>query len=80
MYVLLLELLFCNMAMTGVYYKKSMDRYWVLVEKVRIQDNVFIGANTTILKGADIGENVIIGANSLVNKKLDDNGVYAGNQ
>lgn len=47
--------------------------------KVTIKDNVFIGTNTTILKGVTIGENVIIGANSLVNKDLGSNGVYAGN-
>lgn len=46
--------------------------------KVKIGNNVFIGVNTTILKGAEIGDNVIIGANSLVNKKLESNGVYAG--
>ena len=47
--------------------------------KVKIGNNVFIGVNTTILKGAEIGNNVIIGANSLVNKKLESNAVYAGN-
>lgn len=47
--------------------------------KVTIGNNVFIGMNTTILKGVTVGNNVIIGANSLVNKDLPDNGVYAGN-
>lgn len=47
--------------------------------KVRIGNNVFIGVNTTILKGTEIGDNVIIGANSLVNKKCKSNSVYAGN-
>ena len=46
--------------------------------KVTIGDNVFIGVNTTILKGVKVGDNVIIGANSLVNKDLAPNGVYAG--
>ena len=31
---------------------------------VRIGDNVFIGMNSTILKGVTIGSNVVIGANS----------------
>lgn len=47
--------------------------------KVSIGNNVFIGANSTILKGSQIGNNVIIGAGSLVSKKLEDNMVYAGN-
>lgn len=46
---------------------------------VRIEDNVFIGMRTTILKGVHIGKNVIIGANSLVNKDIPDNCVAAGN-
>lgn len=47
--------------------------------KVVIKNNVFIGFNTTILKGVTIGNNVIIGANSLVNKDIPDNVVVAGN-
>lgn len=47
--------------------------------KVNIGNNVFIGVNTTILKGVSIGNNVIIGANSLVNKDIPDNSIVAGN-
>ena len=47
--------------------------------KVKIGNNVFVGANSTILKGVSIGNNVIIGANSLVNKEVPDNVVIAGN-
>lgn len=47
--------------------------------KVKIGNNVFIGMNSTILKGCTIGNNVIIGANSLVNKDFPDNVVIAGN-
>lgn len=46
---------------------------------VKIGNNVFIGMNTTILKGVHIGNNVIIGAGSLVNKDIPDNCVAAGN-
>lgn len=45
---------------------------------IEINDNVFIGANSTILSNVRIGPNVIVGAGSLVNKNLEDNGVYAG--
>lgn len=47
--------------------------------KVKIGDNVFIGVNTTILKGVTIGDNVIIGANSLINKDVPAYSVVAGN-
>ena len=48
------------------------------VGTVKIGNNVFIGNNAPILKGAEIGDNVIIGANSLVNNKCLKEGVYAG--
>ena len=47
--------------------------------RVKIGNNVFIGMNSTILKGVHIGNNVIIGANSLVNKDVPNNSVVAGN-
>ena len=46
---------------------------------VKIGDNVFIGMNSTILKGVTIGNNVVIGANSLINKDVPDNSVVVGN-
>ena len=47
--------------------------------RVKIGDNVFIGMNTTILKGVTIGDNVVIGANSLINKDVPSNSVVVGN-
>ena len=47
--------------------------------KVKIGNNVFIGARSTILKGVTIGDNVIIGACSLVNKDIPSNCVATGN-
>ena len=41
-------------------------------------DNVFVGANSTILYDVKIGSNVIIGAGSLVNKDIPDNSIAAG--
>lgn len=49
------------------------------VANTSIGNNVFIGASSIILPGANIGDNVIVGAGSLVNKPLKSNGVYAGN-
>lgn len=45
---------------------------------IEIMDNVFVGADTTILYDVRIGSNVIIGAGSLVNKDIPDNSVAAG--
>lgn len=47
--------------------------------KTTIGDNVFIGMNSIVLMGAAIGNNVIIGAGSIVNGKIPDNVVAAGN-
>ncbi len=47
--------------------------------QVTVGNNVFIGTQSTLLKGITIGNNVIIGANSLVNKNIPDNCVAAGN-
>lgn len=46
---------------------------------VTIEDNVFIGAHSTILKGVTIGENSIIGACSVVTKSIPENQIWAGN-
>lgn len=46
---------------------------------VSIGNNVFIGMNSTILKGVHIGNNVIIGAGSIVTKNIPDNMVAVGN-
>ncbi|PQA77836.1 DapH/DapD/GlmU-related protein [Rhodoferax sp. TS-BS-61-7] len=46
---------------------------------VEIGDNVFIGANSIILKGVTIGENSVIGAGSVVTKSIPSNCVVAGN-
>jgi acetyltransferase-like isoleucine patch superfamily enzyme len=48
-------------------------------EPVILEDNVWIGAGTTILKGTCIGENSIIGAGSVVTKDIPPNSIAAGN-
>ncbi|MGE6203825.1 acyltransferase [Guptibacillus hwajinpoensis] len=52
---------------------------YVKVGKVKISDNVFVGANVTILPGVTIGKNSIIGAGSVVTKDIPANVVAAGN-
>ena len=45
---------------------------------IEIMDNVFIGANSTILYNVKIGENCIIGAGSIVNKDIPAGSVAVG--
>jgi acetyltransferase-like isoleucine patch superfamily enzyme len=44
-----------------------------------IEDNVFIGYATSILKGVTIGQNSVIGANSVVTSNIPANCIAAGN-
>jgi acetyltransferase-like isoleucine patch superfamily enzyme len=44
-----------------------------------IEDNVFIGANSIILKGSHIGQNSVIGAGSIVAGMIPENCIAAGN-
>jgi len=46
---------------------------------VTIENNVWLGLNTVVLKGVTIGKNSIIGANSVVVKSIPSNVVAAGN-
>lgn len=46
--------------------------------EVRIGNNVYIGANVTILKGVTVGDNCIIGAGSVVNRSIPAGSVAVG--
>ena len=58
---------------------KLSDHNFKKNSPVRIEDNVFIGAHVTILKGVIIGENSIVGACSVVTKSIPANEVWGGN-
>ena len=45
---------------------------------ITVGRNVWIGANSTVLKGVTIGDNTVVGTMSLVNKSLPANSVCAG--
>lgn len=44
-----------------------------------IEDNVWLGLNSVVLKGVTIGKNSVIGANSVVTKDIPSNVIAAGN-
>lgn len=46
---------------------------------IKIEDNVWIGANVSVLPGVSIGENSVIGAGSVVTKDIPANTVAVGN-
>lgn len=58
---------------------KKTDRLETKKAPIKISNNVFIGAHSTILKGVCIGENAIIGACSLVSKNVPKNEIWGGN-
>jgi acetyltransferase-like isoleucine patch superfamily enzyme len=55
------------------------DVKFMKTKPVRIDDDVFIGAHSIILKGVTIGEGAIIGAGSVVSKSVPANEIWAGN-
>lgn len=54
------------------------DLKYAISKPIHICKNVFLGTQSTILKGVTIGENSIIGACSLVTKDIPENEVWAG--
>ena len=47
-------------------------------KKILIEDDVWIGANTTILYGVKIGKGAVVGANSLVTKDIEPYTINVG--
>jgi acetyltransferase-like isoleucine patch superfamily enzyme len=58
---------------------RSVDVASTKTKPVKIGNNVFIGAHSTILKGVSIGDNAIIGACSVVTRDVPSNEIWAGN-
>lgn len=57
--------------------KKKLE--YTMIGKIKIGNNVFIGANSIVLPNVSIGENCIIGAGSVVTKSIPANSIAAGN-
>lgn len=49
-----------------------------ITKDIQIKNNIFIGANCTILPGTIICDNVVVGAGSVVKGELESNSIYAG--
>ena len=46
---------------------------------IKIGKNCFIGCNSIILKGTELGDGCVVGAGAVVSGKFEDNCVIAGN-
>ena len=57
--------------------KRKLD--YTLIGKVKIGNDVFIGAGTIILPNVTIGNNVIVGSGSVITKSVPEGVVVAGN-
>lgn len=57
----------------------NIDSKDIASSPVVIEDNVFIGTSSIILKGVRIGHNSVIGAGSVVTKDIPNNSIAAGN-
>jgi acetyltransferase-like isoleucine patch superfamily enzyme len=51
----------------------------VAKRKIVIGNSCFIGANSIILKGSELGDNCVVGAGAVVSGKFPDNVIIAGN-
>lgn len=63
---------------SGVF-KNAYDTVLNSSGKVSIGNNIYFGANCTVLKGVSIGDNCIIGAGSIVSHDIPANSVAVGN-
>ena len=50
----------------------------VLLGRVKVSNNVYIGANSTILPEIHVGENSIVGAGAVVTKNVPSNCIAKG--
>lgn len=59
---------------------RNQERYKGVIRfgRIRVGDNVFIGARSVILPGVTIGDNSIIAAGAVVNKSIPANEIWRG--
>lgn len=59
------------------YHKLCSEKE--IIKPVKICDNVWIGCNSTILKGVNIGEGAVVAAGSVVTKDVPPKALVGGN-
>ena len=69
--------------LTGTYVFDRLDvplqDQGTVSKPVRIGDRVWVGSNSVVLAGAEIGDNVIVSAGSVVSGKVPPNTIVLGN-
>ena len=58
---------------------EDKKKYQIYLGTIEIFDNVFIGANSTIMYNVKIGPNAIVAAGSVVTKDVPEGKIVAGN-
>jgi acetyltransferase-like isoleucine patch superfamily enzyme len=66
-------------SLNPVHWHSELDEVNMKSSGVVINNNVFIGMNTIILKGVEIGKNVIVAAGSVVTTSIPEYQVWGGN-
>ena len=62
-----------------LYLQKNEIRDSKKAKPITIGNNVWIGADVTILPGVTIGDNTVIGAKSVITKDIPSNVIAVGN-
>lgn len=57
---------------------KGRREHLAQASEIRIGNDVWLGANVTVLPGVTIGNNVVIGAGAVVNRDIPDNSLAVG--
>ena len=61
------------------YRRQGLNKEFTKAAPIEIGNDCFIGMNSIILKGTQLGNNVIVGAGSIVHGTFPDNCIIAGN-
>lgn len=70
----------CNLATSVHPISPRLRRHKLQYNKpIHIGNNVWFGANVTVLPGITVGDNAIVGAGSVVTKDVPANAIVAGN-
>jgi acetyltransferase-like isoleucine patch superfamily enzyme len=64
---------------TDAAERRVDDPAQVPSKPIKIGDDVFIGANSLILKGVTLGDRVVVGAGSVVTRNIPADEIWAGN-